>query len=262
MPTTGRSPIAMAIVPGLPWALWRLGRTGHRAAGGGSAERYRDRARAGRAAQAGRKARPSSSRLRWRRRCQASPDWIGPNAGAGQFMLAIGMACAVAALPILILLMDKLQILRRPLGQRTPRDASLGHLLIWGVVALVLADWARVGRQAALLLIFGLAALGGLLDRAARHRRRIYGRHGAQRPLVRPAEARRTAPPCAAADAGVLSCQRPAHAMGRRRAGGLCRGGRRQQADRQGDRWPVAGLGTAPRPHARADRAGATSFSG
>jgi hypothetical protein len=88
-------------------------------------------------------------------------------------MLAIGTACAVAALPILILLMDKLQILRRPLGQRTPRDASLGHLLVWGVVALVLADWARVGRQAALLLIFGLAALGGLLDRAARHRRRI-----------------------------------------------------------------------------------------
>ena len=54
--------------------------------------------------------------------------WIGANASAWQFVLGIGMACAVTALPILILFMEKLQILREALGQRILRYASrLGH---------------------------------------------------------------------------------------------------------------------------------------
>ena len=44
--------------------------------------------------------------------------WIGPRAMAWQFVVGIGMACAVTALPILILLMEKLAILRQPIGQR------------------------------------------------------------------------------------------------------------------------------------------------
>jgi hypothetical protein len=37
------------------------------------------------------------------------PGWIGPKAQTWQFVLGIGMACAVTALPILILLMEKLE---------------------------------------------------------------------------------------------------------------------------------------------------------
>jgi Kef-type K+ transport system membrane component KefB len=60
---------------------------------------------------------------------------------AWQFVLGIGMACAVTALPILILLMEKLAILRQPSGQRILRYASLDDIAIWGVLALILMDW-------------------------------------------------------------------------------------------------------------------------
>ena len=58
-----------------------------------------------------------------------------------QFILGVGMACAVTALPILILLMEKLEILRQPIGQRILRYASLDDIAIWGVLALILLDW-------------------------------------------------------------------------------------------------------------------------
>ena len=64
--------------------------------------------------------------------------WIGARARSWQFVLGIGMACAVTALPILILLMEKLEVLRRPLGQRMLRYASLDDVAIWGVLALIL----------------------------------------------------------------------------------------------------------------------------
>jgi Kef-type K+ transport system membrane component KefB len=89
----------------------------------------------------------------------ASPLWLGPAGRPWQFVLGIGMACAVTALPILILLMEKLDLLRQPLGQRILRYASLDDLAIWGVLALILLDWSRVGRQLAFLAAFALAAL-------------------------------------------------------------------------------------------------------
>jgi Kef-type K+ transport system membrane component KefB len=84
--------------------------------------------------------------------------WIGPKAQSWQFVLGVGMACAVTALPILILLMDKLDVLRQPIGQRILRYASLDDIAIWGVLALILMDWQRVGRQAAFLAAFGVLA--------------------------------------------------------------------------------------------------------
>jgi Kef-type K+ transport system membrane component KefB len=87
------------------------------------------------------------------------PGWIGPKALTWQFVLGIGMACAVTALPILILLMEKLQILRQPIGQRILRYASVDDILIWGVLALILMDWERVGRQAGFLAAFALASV-------------------------------------------------------------------------------------------------------
>lgn len=82
--------------------------------------------------------------------------WVGAKAQPWQFVLGVGMACAVTALPILILLMDKLEILRRPIGQRILRYASLDDIAIWGVLALILMDLQRIGRQAAFLAAFAL----------------------------------------------------------------------------------------------------------
>lgn len=82
--------------------------------------------------------------------------WVGPQARGWQFVLGIGMACAVTALPILILLMEKLEVLRQPIGQRVLRYASLDDVAIWGVLALILMDWQRVGKQAGFLMAFAL----------------------------------------------------------------------------------------------------------
>jgi Kef-type K+ transport system membrane component KefB len=86
-------------------------------------------------------------------------SWMGPKALSWQFVLGVGMACAVTALPILILLMEKLDILRQPLGQRILRYASLDDIAIWGVLALILMDWDRVGRQVVFLLTFTLVCV-------------------------------------------------------------------------------------------------------
>ena len=84
--------------------------------------------------------------------------WIGPKATQWQFVLGVGMACAVTALPILILLMEKLAILRQPMGQRILRYASIDDIAIWGVLALILMDWERVGKQVAFLAAFAVCS--------------------------------------------------------------------------------------------------------
>ncbi len=89
-----------------------------------------------------------------------SPDWAGPEGKPWQVVLGIGMACAVTALPILILLMEKMDILRQPLGQRILRYASLDDIAVWGVLALILLDWERIGRQGAFLIGFTAATVG------------------------------------------------------------------------------------------------------
>jgi Kef-type K+ transport system membrane component KefB len=85
--------------------------------------------------------------------------WVGPAAKDWQFVLGIGMSCAVTALPILILLMEKLEILRQPIGQRILRYASLDDIAIWAVLALILLDWDRVGRQAIFLVSFAVLTI-------------------------------------------------------------------------------------------------------
>ena len=86
--------------------------------------------------------------------------WIGPAAMTWQFILGIGMACAVTALPILMLFMEKMEILRQPIGQRILRYASLDDIAIWAVLALILMDWQRVGLQGSFFLAFGAASYG------------------------------------------------------------------------------------------------------
>jgi K+:H+ antiporter len=84
--------------------------------------------------------------------------WIGPTAAGWQFVLGIGMACAVTALPVLILLMERLEILRQPIGQRIMRYASLDDVVIWAVLALILMDWQRIGRQAGFLTALAVSS--------------------------------------------------------------------------------------------------------
>lgn len=87
-----------------------------------------------------------------------SSGWMGPKAMTWQFILGVGMSCAVTALPILILLMEKMSILRQPIGQRILRYASLDDIAIWGVLALILLDWDRIGRQGMFLVGFTIAS--------------------------------------------------------------------------------------------------------
>ena len=84
--------------------------------------------------------------------------WIGPAAQPWQFVAGVGMGCAVTALPVLILLLEKMDILREPLGQRVLRYASLDDVAIWAVLAIILTDWTRVGKQIAFVAGFALAA--------------------------------------------------------------------------------------------------------
>lgn len=89
---------------------------------------------------------------------QTGSGWAGAKGQYWQVIVGIGMACAVTALPILILFMEKLEILRQPLGQRILRYASLDDVVIWGVLAVILLDWQRMGRQGAFLAGFAVAA--------------------------------------------------------------------------------------------------------
>lgn len=86
------------------------------------------------------------------------PGLIGPKASEWQFVAGVGMGCAVTALPILMLLMEKLGILRTPLGQRVLRYASLDDIAIWVVLALILVDADRLLHQIGFLAGFALLA--------------------------------------------------------------------------------------------------------
>jgi Kef-type K+ transport system membrane component KefB len=102
-----------------------------------------------------------------------SATWVGPRGNTLQTVLGLGMACAVTALPILVLLLEKLEILRTDFGQRVLRYASLDDVVIWSVLALILLDYDRLGRQGAFLLLFGVAsfAVRRLLPRLAQSER-------------------------------------------------------------------------------------------
>lgn len=88
------------------------------------------------------------------------PEWMGDKGMPWQFVVGVGMGCAVTALPILVLLLEKLDIFRHALGQRALRYASLDDIAIWGVLALILMEWERIGRQGLFILSFlGIAKL-------------------------------------------------------------------------------------------------------
>lgn len=86
--------------------------------------------------------------------------WKGANGQDWQFVTGVGMSCAVTALPILVLFLEKLGLLRKPLGQRILRYASLDDIAIWLVLALILTDWERIGRQMLFIVLYAAASWG------------------------------------------------------------------------------------------------------
>lgn len=84
--------------------------------------------------------------------------WRGTAATPGQFVAGVGLACSVTALPILVLFLDKLGMLRAPLGQRILRYASVDDVAVWAVLALILLDWHRVWAQLGFFAGFAVAS--------------------------------------------------------------------------------------------------------
>jgi hypothetical protein len=193
-------------------------------------------------------------------------NWLGSQGENWQFVVGIGMACSVTALPILILFMERIEILRKPLGQRVLRYASMDDIAIWCVLALIMLDWTRVGRQTGFLIGFGLAAwtfrtlmcrlsetdrwyvgliwlalCGFAADWAgpALHGRSVSVRRSHRRSLVQ-SRTRRSLTPSrpAGCDAGVLPLDWFAHTLGYRRGQ---RGARSRVAAGRFSRWEIAG---------------------
>jgi Kef-type K+ transport system membrane component KefB len=81
-------------------------------------------------------------------------QWSGEMGAPWQMVTGTGMACAVTALPILVLLMQKLDVLRTPFGQRILRYASIDDVAIWVVLAVIVLDWQRLAWQALFIAIF------------------------------------------------------------------------------------------------------------
>lgn len=91
------------------------------------------------------------------------PGWQGAKATPWQFVIAVGMACAVTALPILVLFLKQMRILGTPLGQRIIRYASVDDLLLWAVLAALLMDVKRL--LAEVLFLGGVLGVGVVLRR-------------------------------------------------------------------------------------------------
>ncbi len=83
-----------------------------------------------------------------------SPGWAGDKAENWQVATGLGMACAVTALPILVLFMEQLGILRAKLGQRILSYASLDDVAIWAVLAVILMDGEKLMKQLGFVLVF------------------------------------------------------------------------------------------------------------
>lgn len=97
------------------------------------------------------------------------PGWLGANGRPWQLVLGVGMSCAVTALPILVLFLQRLGVLRTPFGQRVLAYASLDDVVIWAVLVLILLDWERLARQLLFLVLFAPAVwcVRALMRRAA-----------------------------------------------------------------------------------------------
>lgn len=83
-----------------------------------------------------------------------SSRWMGETAQQWQFALAVGMAMSVTALPILVILLDKMKILKHQIGERCLRYASFDDVAIWTVFALIMLEWDKIAKQSAFAVAY------------------------------------------------------------------------------------------------------------
>ena len=86
----------------------------------------------------------------------SSNRWMGEDSQRWQFSLSTGMALSITALPILIILLEKMNILKHDIGVRCLRYASFDDIAIWTVFALILLEWDKVLKQMSFLLLYVL----------------------------------------------------------------------------------------------------------
>lgn len=90
----------------------------------------------------------------------SSSRWIGEDSQRWQFSLSTGMSLSITALPILIILLEKMNILKQEIGIRCLRYASFDDIAIWTVFALILLEWDKVLKQTIFLSLYILISLG------------------------------------------------------------------------------------------------------
>lgn len=90
----------------------------------------------------------------------SSSRWMGEDSQRWQFSLSTGMALSITALPILIILLEKMNILKQEIGIRCLRYASFDDIAIWTVFALILLEWDKVLKQTIFLSLYILISLG------------------------------------------------------------------------------------------------------
>jgi Kef-type K+ transport system membrane component KefB len=84
----------------------------------------------------------------------SSGRWMGADSQRWQFSLSVGMSLSITALPILIILLEKMDILKKDIGIRCLRYASFDDIAIWTVFAIILLEWDKVLRQAIFLFLY------------------------------------------------------------------------------------------------------------
>lgn len=89
----------------------------------------------------------------------SSSRWMGEDSQRWQFSLSTGMALSITALPILIILLEKMNILKHDIGIRCLRYASFDDIAIWTVFALILLEWDKVVKQMSFLCLYILISL-------------------------------------------------------------------------------------------------------
>jgi Kef-type K+ transport system membrane component KefB len=89
----------------------------------------------------------------------SSSRWTGVDSQRWQFALSVGMSLSITALPILIILLEKMDILKKDIGIRCLRYASFDDIAIWTVFAIILLEWEKVLKQAIFLCFYFIVSL-------------------------------------------------------------------------------------------------------
>jgi Kef-type K+ transport system membrane component KefB len=89
----------------------------------------------------------------------SSSRWMGADSHRWQFSLSVGMALSITALPILIILLEKMDILKKDIGIRCLRYASFDDIAIWTVFAVILLEWDKVLHQTIFLCLYSFVSL-------------------------------------------------------------------------------------------------------